>query len=291
VEQLPVSLRPYPNSLGDLDSVIKDAGYSLDPSDKADERPPEQNIELTGLGTQFDSNDVSRPDSANSIKDLEAWIRNKRVSYPERRKIFLPIDQLERCMTRNNILQELYRVNVSGDIDTITSALCQRGKRSRQRIFAILCMLGMSAYIHEFLREEIFDTHLPFIFKNDKVYREFEDSHGKQREIQIELFQSVHWRAMLRESFEEYQGQLSAPIFKLSWLANDKVRHFPLKDQLVLPFMYIRDTSKPDELGADIQCEGGTSVVRKVKIHPAHYNAPQNIVSQNMASTKSLLTY
>jgi hypothetical protein len=286
VERLPVSVRPNTSSLGDLESVIRDAGYSLDPSDTADERPSDHKIELTGLGTQFDA---ARPDSAKSIKDLESWIRNRRVSYTERRKIFLPIDQLERCMTWDNIRQELYRTKMSGDIDSTALTLCQRGRDSRQRIFAILCMLEMSAYIDEFLREKIFDTHLPFIFKNDMVYREVYYSRGDRREVQIMLFQSDHWRAMLRESFEEYQGQLSAPIFKLSWLANDKVRHFPLKDQLVLPFMYVRDTSKPDELGTDIQCEGGTSVVRKVKIHPAHYNAPQNTVSQILNVMKALL--
>jgi hypothetical protein len=214
------------------------------------------------------------------IQDLEAWIRRKRVSYGSRRSIFLPIDQLEKCMTWGNIRQELCRNNVDGDVDSTTLALCQRGRNSRQRIFAILCMLGMSARITDFLREEIFDTHLPFIFRYDKVYREFKENHAEQREVQIELFQSAHWRAMFRESFEDYQGQLLAPIFKLSWHANDEVRHFSLKDQLVLPFEYIRDTSKLDELGADIQSEGGTSVVRKVKIHPAHYNTPQNIVSQ-----------
>lgn len=267
----------------DIESVIRDAGYSLDPSDETDETPAEQSFDLTGLGTQFEPNNDHRPYSAPVIGDLEYWIRRKRISYPERypkrSKLFLPVDQLERCMTPENIRRELHRAHASGDIESITTVLCKRGKRSRQRIFATLCMFNMSTHINDFIDENIFDTSLPFLFENDRFYREAVDQSGRHL-YRIKLFQSDHWTPHLRESFERYQSQLSVPIFKLSWLANDKVLHFPLKHQVSLPFEYIWETSGIDELGSQLQIEGGTSVVRKVRIHLAHYNAPQDKVSQ-----------
>lgn len=254
------SRRPVPSSYDDLDSIVKDAGYSLAPSDKADERPPERSYEVAWVGTQFEADEET--------EELEARIRRLRVSYVEKKHIFLPIDELERCMTADNIRRELNRAGGCYQIEDTTKALCQRGKESIQRIFAILCMLDMSTYIGVFLREGIFDTDLPFLFEDDVVFRTVPEGSTKRAEP-IAIFKDAVWTARLREFFDEYQRQLTAPIFKFSWLAHEKVLHFPLNSQLVLPFVHIADT----------EFEGGTSVVRKVKIHPAHYNVPKGVVS------------
>lgn len=272
-----------PSSLGELESVVKDAGYSLGPSEKADERPPQHTFDLTGLGTQFEASVGPYPNSPELIDDLETWIRKNRVSYPERRHIFLPIDQLERCMTSQNIRHELVHSGGCPDLEDITRTLCQRDKASRQRIFAILCMLNMSTQITEFVREDIFDTDLPFILKDDIMYRTTDQEAAKSMR-RIQLFQGPAWSALLRETFDEYQGQIAAPIFKFSWLVEEKVKHFTLKSQLVLPFMYVADP-KGGDLGS-IQFEGGTSVVRKTKIHPAHFNAPKSGVGHPPYHTK-----
>lgn len=279
VAQLPVLSRPNPKSFGEVSSIVRDAGYSLELSDIAKDRPPEQSFDLTGLGTQFDPNNTTRSESFNDIENLNEWFRNKRVPSAERSNwMFLPIDQLERSMTRENIHRELYRAGVREEINAITNCLCRRGKESRQRIFAILCMLEIPAQIGNFLREGIFDRDLPFTFKNDKVYREVVTKSKRVKKI-IPLFQSPTWKPIHRESFDKHQGELSAPIFKLSWAVGEKVLHFPLKDQLVLPFMRVEDTLKIGGLGTSIQRQGGTSIVRMVKIHPAHYNAPPDTVS------------
>lgn len=257
-QQLLRAQPPLQSSYGDIESVVKDAGYSLDLSDKADERPPERDYELAGLGTQFEVDDES--------EELEMCIRRLRVV--ERKNIFLPIDGLERCMTADNIRRELERAGGCPHMEETTKALCQRGKTSMQRIFAILCMLDMSTYIFAFIQEGLLDTDLPFVFESDVVFGTASEGSTKPPKI-IALFRNAVWTARLREFFDEYQRQLTAPIFKFSWLAHEKVLHFPLNGQLVLPFVYIADT----------KFEGGTSVVRKVKIHPAHYNAPKEVVS------------
>ncbi|KAH7345786.1 hypothetical protein BKA66DRAFT_576905 [Pyrenochaeta sp. MPI-SDFR-AT-0127] len=272
---------PFQPNQSDLSSVVRDAGYSLELSDIAEDRPPEQSLDLTGLGTQFSPNDVDPPTpNKTGLKNqtpnfLENCIRSMRVPSAERRGlVFLPIDQLERIMTYENIYQELQRAKVHHAVCSITASLCKRGKSSKQRIFAILCMLQMPAQIVEFEQAKIFDGDLPFIFRNNTVYRETCSGSERTEEV-ILLFQSPSWQPIHLESFEKYQGQLAAPIFKLSWAAGDKVRHFPLNDQLVLPFIHAEDTSTFGELGTTTRREGGTSIVRRVKIHTAHYNTSQ----------------
>lgn len=262
--------------MGEFQSVVKDAGYSLDPSEKAAERPPEPVIDLTGFGAQFEPQKEPRSISAEFIDDLELWIRRNRVTYPGKRHLFLPIDQLEKCMTPGNIRHELQRAGGCHDIRGTTLLLCKRDRESRQRIFAILCMLGVSSEITGFVREGILDTDLPFAFKDDAMYWKA-NQQVPEHTTRIDLFQGSAWSPLLRESFDEYQGQIAAPIFKFSWLATEKVKHFDLKSELVLPFRHIADP-KLDEL-VTIQCEGGTSVVHKIKIHPAHFNAPKHLVS------------
>jgi hypothetical protein len=269
---------PVPAVASSLGDLVSDAGYSLEPFDKSEDIHYEQSSDLVGFGTQFDSGNEERPNSAIAIEDLEAWIREKREDSAEPRSPFLPVDQLERCMTWGNVQRHLHQAGIDEELEHYTAALLQLGKKSRQRIFAILCMIGLSAQIGEFIHAGIYDTDLPFKFKNDTVFRDAHKDSGLDKEPLLTL-RPEFWKPMHREFFESYQGQLSPPILKLSWTATEKVLHFSLKDQVVLPFMETKDTSKGDELETTIQREGGTSVVRKVKIHHAHYNAPSSTVS------------
>jgi hypothetical protein len=278
VAQFHVPVPAVASSLGDL---VSDAGYSLEPFDKTEVIRHEHSSDLVGLGTQFGSKDEERPNSANAIEDLEAWIRERREESAEPRKKFLPINQLERCMTRENIQRHLQQAGVGEETDHYTTALLQLGKESRQRIFAILCMIRLSAQIGEFIHAGIYDTDLPFKFKNDMLFRDTHKGSEVHERCMLALRPEL-WIPMHCDFFEDYQGQFSAPILKLSWTAAEKVLHFSLKDQFILPFMEMKDTSKDDELDTNFQREGGTSVVRKVKIHPAHYNAPLSTVSTRL---------
>jgi serine/threonine protein kinase len=174
-------------------------------------------------------------------------------------------------MTPQNVYQELQHAGVEEDIRSVTASICRRGKESRQRVFAILCMLRLPGEIVKFIQLDIFDRDLPFTFHEDEAYRE--TNAGSTRPQQhLSFFGSKPWEPHLCDSFRDYQRQVSAPVFKFSWAAGEKVLHYPLNDQMVLPFMQVQDTSKEGELGATIRRLGGTSIVRKVKIHPAHYN-------------------
>lgn len=280
--QLPTKQLPE-SSLGDL---ISDAGYSLKSTDKADERPPDPSLDLTGFGTQFDA-EHGQPTSL--IHNLEEWIRKRRVASAEPRTLFLPIDQLERCMTAGNIKLQLRYAGVREDVENLSTTLIKRGRGSRQRIFAILCMIELSAQIGAFVKEGIYDTDLPFTFKDNKVYSEVTEGSERRLKARLALKPAV-WRTMYCEAFEKHQGEISPPIFKFTWAANEKVLHFSLKDELVLPFMEVKEDSQEGTVNEDTEWEGGTSFVRKVKIHAAHYNAHTDTVSVTLPANWTLLT-
>ncbi|KAH3919720.1 hypothetical protein HBH56_017910 [Parastagonospora nodorum] len=271
--QLPTKQLPE-SSMGDL---ISDAGYSLKSTDKADERPGDPSLDLTGFGTQFE---VEHGQPKNLIRDLEAWIREKRVASSEPRRLFLPIDQLERCMTAGNIKLQLRHAGVREDVETLSASLIMRGKSSRQRIFAILCMIELSAQIGAFIKAGIYDTDLPFIIKENKVYSEVTEGSERYLKARLALKPAI-WRTIYCEAFETHQGEISPPIFKLTWAANEKVLHFSLKDELVLPFMEVKEASQEGTVNGSTEWEGGTSFVRKVKIHAAHYNAHPDMAAKN----------
>jgi hypothetical protein len=296
--------RPYTSSLGFPDnksseaegSVVQDAGFSLgSPNDMADQAP-EYIRPFAEFGTQLHtgneclSTTSAEQDFNQRSRSLGERIRANRVPSAESRgELFMPVDQLERIMTHENVHRELYDSGLRDqELTTITETLCQRRGKSRQRIFAILCMLELPRQIVKFVDEAIFDVDLPFHFEENKMYRNSARK-SNDLEVPIALFNSPDWKPMHLDSFYLYQGQLSAPIFKFNWTMGERVYHYSLRDQLVLPFMSLELTSGNNELASALQ-HGGTSTVRKVKIHSAHYNPPPTTVSIASEHLLSILT-
>jgi hypothetical protein len=181
-------------------------------------------------------------------------------------------------MTQDNIYSELRGARLQENIDSITATLVRCGERSCQRIFAILCLIELPAEIDGFLRKGIHDTDLPFRIENNVLHRAPTKS-GRLGKGILSLKPEI-WRGMYCDFFDKYQGPVSPPTFKLSWEAKKKVPHSTFDDRTILPFLEMEETYKdgePDFLAN--QREGGTSTVRKVKIHPAHYNASSVRVS------------
>lgn len=277
-------------------SVVHDAGFSFEPATESTEQQPiqapTQAQALQGLGTQFDhSNTIldhfetkdGRHLTNHDPEFIATWLRkNQEESADREDALFIPIDQRLRIMTSANIYEELHRAGLRDEeLERITIALCQRGKRSMQRIFAILCMLALPTEIRAFMEAKLYDRHLPFTFKEYRVYRKTVQG---QRQLgdPIALFQDTPWQLHLQDGFAMYQIQVCAPFFQLSWAAKDPIFHYSLKDSLILPFMRIEDPADdvPENPIANLfTIQGGTSMVQKVKIHPSHHNADPEVVS------------
>ena len=207
---------------------------------------------------------------------------------------FLPADQVEELITIDSVSEELKCLGWAQaesqrrahDVTDIVSTA--RGTSSRQRIFGILCLQDKAAEIKNFVYEDVFDHDLPFIFSKSSP-GEVHTSPVGGVDKAIRLFQ-VNWKVHELEYFRTRQGKLLAPYFEFS--IGDKVLHYPLGDELVLPFVQdiFDDGGAKAEIELAMHREGGYSIVRKVKIHPAHHNAcpigvcPTNPLSQHRKS-------
>jgi hypothetical protein len=184
---------------------------------------------------------------------------------------FLPLDQLDMLVTVPNIRREL---QLSGSIVDLQATALQvwscktldnGSLTTRRKLFIILCLMEKPGDIEVFIREDIFDADLPFEFdQNQAVGR---SGHP------IRLFAT--WRRCDVDSFKNYQGQVTAPYFKLSNDRDPHFREYKLHPCVQLPFVAHELKSSAldnSDLESAIRREGGYSVVRKVRMHSAHHD-------------------
>lgn len=192
--------------------------------------------------------------------------------------LFLPLDELDSIVTIPNIFQELKRLGLTSNLESVSrqvwrcETLGNGHLTTRRKLFAILCLMEKAEEIERLIEEDIFDADLPFEFEQNQGFRR---SGGL-----IKLFAS--WRLCDMDTFQAYQGRFMAPYFKLG---NDSVTEFSeykLHPCVVLPF--VDQELKPSALGnlaldSKIQREGGYSVVRRVRMHSAHHDHFRSSVS------------
>ncbi|KAJ4295595.1 hypothetical protein N0V90_007608 [Kalmusia sp. IMI 367209] len=276
---LQAPLPQYMESATEESRVVRDGGLSLEFSERNDDRSRVDPDELVAIGAHFDDAETL----ASTDRDLlDFQIRKRRIAEGRNGQLFLPGNELGHLINLSNIIKELKiaeRQRETGKRDVGSIALqiwnpitTRKSEASRQRIFAILCLLREAAEIVSFIEEGIYDHDLPFIFKadpSDDVYRKVD---FESTEKPILLFRSKLWIPSLRESFDMYQWQMLAPVFNLSYDYDQKVLHYDLKDQTILPFM--KDNFEDNDIGVSqtLWSEGGLSFVRRVKIHQAHFN-------------------
>jgi len=226
---------------------------------------------------------------------LQEAISEARIEPLTKDNRFLPLDSLGTLITLQSIESELAGYESSGydDLGAIAKDVLMikpetkptkparptkpKDGTTRRKIFAILVMMRKSYAIVDVLREAIYDDDLPFrIGKSAKtdVYRKAQE--GEPLEP-ILFFRN--WKIDERETFEYYQWQMTAPYFRLGWRPMKKVHHYDLEPRVVLPF--IEETLKDDSSGHSVDFSGGTSTVRKLKIHQAHHNCYNKLVSNS----------
>ncbi|TVY23262.1 Serine/threonine-protein kinase, partial [Lachnellula hyalina] len=303
------SLRPpnaSSNSLGvhtsdsDISSVISDLGDAKQLAQTRD-RGHFRSATRTGLlvshaGTSFpdntnqlgsiDSDILPQPKSLehqdkksaarNTYQNLGRKIRfaQQISSWEGEGKKFLPFDKLEQHTTRKAIHEELEQ---QGSDASLVNEIWEAGQfrtsslTTRRRIFAILVLLDQVPAIIDFIRENIYDRDLPFVFQEGtgeregsyNVYRKVKQRNGDpDMEIELQFFQK--WKDVTLEAFHQNQWQLLAPFFSLASKDSTKVSHYNLDSHIVLPFVEDHIVDEPPAQ------YGGSAEVRRVKIHRAH---------------------
>jgi hypothetical protein len=195
----------------------------------------------------------------------------------EDKKKFLPIDSLERIVTKKRIRRELKDLvptekleRVIDEIWDLTPASPSKSSTkytTRRKIFAILALMESTGNIVYFIKENLHDNDLPLILSDGsrpEMYR---------RDRRTGLLQSIQlfaaWPAHELEYFDINQWKLLAPYFVLNTKDNPKVKHYNLPERITLPFIEENEVRR----------EGGFSDVWKVKISPGHHNYRKDWVS------------
>ncbi|KAF6810499.1 protein kinase [Colletotrichum sojae] len=174
-------------------------------------------------------------------KDLATLLRNELISPPEQgNKQFLPIDALEKTISRRNVLRAPRKLHdfSEDEVDNYASAVCDtepgyRKRTTRQKLFAILVMINGVDLLPSLVWEEIYDIHLPFEVRRSKDGDSWElfynSSEGKNT-----LFKESHgWRRLSVELFSETQWIVLSPFFDME--SEDPEEYF-LDSRVIIPF-------------------------------------------------------
>ncbi|KAE9364084.1 kinase-like protein [Stipitochalara longipes BDJ] len=220
-------------------------------------------------------------DQSTEEQDLGLAIRASfEVSAEKERKEFLPLDALNNTVTSNRIRRELEKlgINPPEKLEQLTNKIWEISspssgtKTTRRKILAILALIKKVEKIVDFIKEDLYDSDLPFILSNGKKpgTRQL-DRKGKNRKLEaIQLFNE--WEVHELESFEHNQWHLLAPYFHLSTKEDPKVLHYNLDHQIILPFTEDNEVKHEG---------GGFGDVWKVTIHPAHHTYCHDLATHN----------
>lgn len=232
--------------------------------------------DLSHIAAQFSAlDDQDIPDSLSETIDtgpplpLENAIRKcLRDAAGQPMIKFLPKDDLERLITETNIRHQLNHVGIFDDIQQITEDILRpvpvnnRKSTTRRRIFTVLCLIKQVEAITDFIEHMIYDSDLPFNIKEN-------DGNSTCRSGNRIPFLDV-WQPFVLETFKTYQGRVTAPRFKFSTNSERPFKRYVLHECMALPFT--EESFKRSPL------YGGTAEVRKVKIHPAHFEHNDSLV-------------
>jgi serine/threonine protein kinase len=212
---------------------------------------------------------------------------------------FLPLDYLDQIITEANIKRELSNYGLlkrGQDLSFIARKVIKIDAREehsrrwtcRRKIFAVLALMKKSDAIIEVINEGLYDDDLPFNFKfNGQNHTVSRQQRGDEKHKSVDFLKD--WDAQLQELFDKYQWQMTAPYFKLSWEPGRKICHYALAPQALIPF--VEETAEVTGLGLErsLDFSGGTSTVKKVKIHKAHYNCLGKVSTLIIVPTRRFL--
>ncbi|KAF1948782.1 kinase-like protein [Byssothecium circinans] len=218
------------------------------------------------------------PQAEGTLEDALREARIRSIDNPG--SYFIPVDQLDNIITKQRVLSELQSLKIGNPedresyADKIWKTYPSPESTTRRKIFATLVLTGKVETILDFIEENVHDVDLPFYFPKDGTCVRCRNGNI------IESFHKSNvWRARDKDSFDQYQWFMLSPYFELSCDRIPKVRKYAVEDRAVLPFI---DESSPTKEQPYL-VEGGFSIVKKVKLHAAHYNSEDFPADQHFA--------
>jgi hypothetical protein len=286
------SNRPYTANLGFPDhweggnasgiSEISDAGdqqYKRQKKNASYNEDPTSQCSITDQDQQLFSTFVPRYELQREIYDALVQTRNPQVTHPNYG--FLPKADLYCLVNEESVFRELTKdLTRASPIHTVqlmrkyATAVCNEtevwrdGKlkiKSFRKMFAVLVLAEMSSSISEFIEEDISDLDLPLYRNEGTMGRKYQDASENIRKKPLKCFNYETWSPTKLRNFETYQWTMLAPFFSQGDCGD--VKHYPLQDQHILPFI---SPQEPED--EDIEYLGGYGKVFMVRIHPEHHN-------------------
>ncbi|RYP92045.1 hypothetical protein DL770_001823 [Monosporascus sp. CRB-9-2] len=288
-----------PGSSISKSSVTKDGGDSRQLAEASDISPSEPSLYKDGFsdgldlsyiggrrdlpGPQNDHGSAFNCPKTHPLEDefskeqpgkLEDELRAARIAPHTHSEGFIPFDELDRIITPERVKQELRKLPgvPEGELDKFTAEIWgaptekpkARRVMTRRKLFGILALLGKTATILDFVKSGLYDSILPL---------ELIDSEpGKPRlAMKTANGQTTHltfclgWDTCYHDSFFKYQWWFNAPWFQLCTEPQQKLEHYNLEDNVVLPEIYTEQSQGSAR-------QGGFGDVYKVVFHPAHHN-------------------
>ncbi|KAI8631704.1 kinase-like domain-containing protein [Xylariaceae sp. FL1651] len=199
-------------------------------------------------------------------------------------KEFIPRGALEEILNEEAVKLELKKEvkDVRGDNPEIDAReVCDRYRR----IFAILVLLDDIGSIYRFIKLEIDDSFLPVPMSmlnpgqssRHQVSEEAGDKEKEEKELSSleHTCRKIDWdrvfppRLWWRHRFFREQWSVLAPVFNSVGI----VRHYSFDSNEVLPFLNRKISPATSLLDTKLnERYGGYSSVKRVIIHPQHYN-------------------
>lgn len=193
---------------------------------------------------------------------------------------FYPIDDLEEVVTKDRA-REVFANHGDTEIETVIGEIFDTktvsGNTTRRfKIFVNLALMEKPQLIAEFIKEGLFDLHLPL----EKVqvagapkgrFHLVRKPRSQDEKLSDPISFFENWSQPDIASFLNTQHEVCVPIFDLTTDEDPttKLSHYKLHKQAVLPFI---------EDDQDNQGAGGCADVWKVKLHAAHHNLCKSTV-------------
>ncbi|RYP71041.1 hypothetical protein DL769_004779 [Monosporascus sp. CRB-8-3] len=216
-----------------------------------------------------DKNDQNAPGS------LDERLRSSLVPYVcDADKYFLPLTELDSIVQHDTVhdflkfgpnreyfqgwnLEEIMRY-VCGN----TESRDPRELKGSRRIFAILVLLDRATSIVDFMKDGLCDGDLPLVRHNEKGANFDLVRKLGEKEFSLTCFKG--WRRIDIQQFDSHQWYMRPPIFAIK---DGEAVFYPLESRIIFPWLEYDDAISQSDF----------SVVRRVRIHPAHHNFPPGL--------------
>ncbi|KAK3319881.1 hypothetical protein B0T19DRAFT_433240 [Cercophora scortea] len=205
--------------------------------------------------------------TGTNIGKLARRLRDGYIRSKASDKEFLPIDSLEALLTPQIVREVLTTTNAATrflsarpmpELDQLTQSICE----SRQKLFAILVLCDKVGCIGCLVECGISDSDLPLQLNRSPLTHDFalHVRTDRNHDRPLGCFNKDEWSDMHMEWFVTSQYVVLSPFFDFR---AGEVLFYKLDADVVLPFIEL-----------EFAGEGGQASVGKVRIHPAHHNAP-----------------